>query len=79
MDLFHYFTFLKGAFLTEKLIYLTIVYVENRSLLCDHTSFEYHTSLKVFLIFRVMQIKMKATYSREEKRQQNHWKMEIKK
>ena len=65
MDLFDYLTFLKNALLTEKVIYLQIVYVENKSFFCDHTSFKYHTSFEVFFIFRVMQIKMKTvTYSR---------------
>ena len=53
MDLFHYLTFLKIVFLTDKLIYLNIVYVENKSFLCDHTSFQYYTSFEAFLIFRV--------------------------
>ena len=69
MDLFHYLTFLKNAFLTEKLLYLKVVYVEGRSFLCDHTSFQYHASFDAFLIFRVMQIKMKGTYNPAEKRQ----------
>ena len=73
MDLFDYLAFLENSFLTKELIYLKIY------ILCDYTSFEYHTSLEVFLIFRVMQIKMKVTYSLADKRQKNHWKMEKKK
>ena len=68
MDLFHYHTFLKTCLFNIE------AYIFKDSLrwkFCDHTSFE------VFLIFRVMQIKMKGTYSRAEKRQQNQWKMKI--
>ena len=51
---FIFLPFSKMPFITERLIYLKIVYVENRSFLCHHTLFEYHISFEIFLIFRLI-------------------------
>ena len=64
---------LKHVFLQRSFYITDSLRWERKFFLCDHTSFE------VFLIFRVMQIKMKGTNSRWEKRQQSQWKMKKKK